>query len=108
MTKNETEQRPVNRTTFEYSESVQEVACGKFRYQQDEAADAYGLGWLCLTTVMGLLSAGVAVFASILPLSNGMQYFSLSICVATFLLSVIGLVLFFERPMKEDLHHGHR
>ena len=108
MTKNETEQRPVKRTTFEHSESVQEVACVKFRYQQDEAADAYGLGWLCLTTAMGLLSAGAAVFATILPLSNGMRYFSLSICVATFLLSAIGLALFFERPMKEDLHHGHR
>ena len=108
MTKKEKEQRPVNRTTFEHSESVQEVAGVKFRCQQDEAADAYGLGWLCLTTAMGLLSAGAAVFTTILPLSNGLRYFSLSICVSTLLLSTIGLVLFFKRPMKEDLHHGHR
>jgi hypothetical protein len=96
MTKNETERRGG-------AEPPPQV-----HSREDEAADAYGVGWLCFTTAMGLGLAVAAVFTTILPLSTGWRYLWSCACVATFLLSAVGLVLFFERPMKGDLHHGHR
>ena len=96
MTKNETERR------------VDTEPPPHVHSREDEAADAYGLGWLCFTTVMGLASYMAALFSALLSLSGGLQYFGLAVCVGTFLLSAIGLARFFERPMKGDLHHGDR
>ena len=76
--------------------------------REDEAADAYGLGWLCFTAAMGLGSALAAVFTTMLPLSTGWRYLWLCACLAAILLSGVGLIHFFERPTKGDLHHGHR
>jgi hypothetical protein len=52
MTKNETERRGG-------AEPPPQV-----HSREDEAADAYGLGWLCFTTAMGLGLAVVAVFTN--------------------------------------------
>jgi hypothetical protein len=65
-------------------------------------ADAYGLGQLCFATAMGLASAVAAMFTTMLPLSAGWQYFWLAVCVAAFLLAVIAVVLFFQRPGRES------
>jgi hypothetical protein len=64
--------------------------------------DTYGLGKLCFATAMGLASAIAAVFTTMLPLSVGWRYFWLAVCVASFVLAVIGVVLFSQRPTPES------
>jgi CHASE2 domain-containing sensor protein len=62
--------------------------------------DGYGIGKLCFATAMGLISYVAAVFTTTLPLSLTWRYLWLAVCVACFLLAVIGVVLFFQRPAE--------
>ena len=64
--------------------------------------DRYGLGKLCFATAMGLAAAIAAVFTAMLPLSAGWRYFWLAVCVAGFVLAMIGVVLFSRRPTPES------
>jgi hypothetical protein len=64
--------------------------------------DNYGLSKLCFATVMGLAAAIAAVFTTMLPLSPGWRYFWLAICVACFVLAMIGVVLFSRRPTPQS------
>jgi len=66
-----------------------------------KAEDSYGLSKLCFATAMGLAAAIAAVFTSMLPLSSGWRYFWLAVCVASFVLAMIGVVLFSRRPTPE-------
>jgi uncharacterized protein involved in exopolysaccharide biosynthesis len=52
--------------------------------------------------MMGLAAAVAAVFTTMLPLPVGWRYFWLAVCVASFLLAVIGVVLFSQRPKLES------
>jgi|ERR1700730_6654691 hypothetical protein len=64
--------------------------------------DRYGLGTLCFATAMGLVSAIAGVFTNMLPLSVGWRYFWLAVCVACFVLAVIGVVLFSRHPIPKS------
>jgi hypothetical protein len=63
-----------------------------------KAEDSYGLGKLGFTTAMGLAAFVAAEFTTMLPLSFAWRYFWLAVCVVSFLLAVIGVALFFQRP----------
>jgi hypothetical protein len=66
-----------------------------------KAEDAYGLAQLCFATAMGLTSAIAAIFTTMLPLSVGLRYFWLAVCVVTFLLAIVAVALFFQRPITK-------
>ena len=59
-----------------------------------EPREERSIALLCFTTINGLLSFVAAMFTTMLPLSAGWRYFWLIICLATFGLSLIGVVLF--------------
>jgi hypothetical protein len=59
-----------------------------------ETGEERSIALLCFTTINGLLSFVAAMFTTMLPLSVGWRYSWLFICLATFGLSLIGLVLF--------------
>jgi hypothetical protein len=59
-----------------------------------EVKEDHSLALLCFTTANGLLSFVAAMFTTMLPLSAGWRYFWLVICLVTFGLSVVGMVLF--------------
>jgi hypothetical protein len=67
-----------------------------------KAEDSYGLSKLCFATVMGLAAAIAAVFTTMLPLPTGWRYFWLAVCVASFVLAMIGVVLFSQRPTLQS------
>jgi hypothetical protein len=67
-----------------------------------KAEDSHGLSKLCFATAMGLAAAIAAVFTTMLPLSPGWRYFWLAVCVASFVLAMIGVVLFSQRPTPES------
>ena len=67
-----------------------------------KAEDSYGLSKLCFATVMGLAAAIAAVFTTMLPLSAGWRYFWLAVCVGSFVLAMIGVVLFSQRPTPQS------
>jgi hypothetical protein len=62
-----------------------------------ETVDDYAFATLCFTTVMGLVAFIAAMFTTMLPLPDTWRYFWLASCVVTFALSVIGVVLLFQR-----------
>jgi len=62
-----------------------------------ETPDDYAFATLCFTTVMGLLAIVAAMFTTMLPLPDTWRYFWLAVCVVSFVLTVIGIVLFFRR-----------
>jgi hypothetical protein len=68
-----------------------------------KAEDSYGLSKLCFATAMGLAAAIAAVFTTMLPLSSGWRYFWLAVCVASFVLAMMGVVFFFQRPTPESV-----
>jgi hypothetical protein len=59
-----------------------------------EVSEEHSLALLCFTTANGWLSFIAAMFTTMLTLSAGWRYFWLAICLATFGLSLIGIVLF--------------
>jgi membrane protein implicated in regulation of membrane protease activity len=65
-----------------------------------KAEDGYRIGKLCFATTMGLMAFVAAVFTTTLPLSLGWRYLWLAVCVASFLLAMIGVVLFSRRPAE--------
>jgi hypothetical protein len=65
-----------------------------------KAEDGYGITKLCFATAMGLMAFVAAVFTTMLPLSLGWRYLWLAVCVACFLLAVIGVILFFQPPAE--------
>ncbi|HEX3446138.1 MAG TPA: hypothetical protein VHS80_15575 [Chthoniobacterales bacterium] len=65
-----------------------------------KAEDGYGIAKLCFATAMGLVAFIAAVFTTTLPLSLGWRYLWLAVCVACFLLAMIGVVLFSQRPAE--------
>ena len=67
-----------------------------------KAEDRYALSKLCFATAMGLAAAIAAVLTTMLPLSVGWRYFWLAVCVASFLLAMIGVVLFSQRPTLDS------
>jgi membrane protein implicated in regulation of membrane protease activity len=67
-----------------------------------KAEDGYGIDKLCFATVMGLIAFVAAVFTTTLPLSAGWRYLWLSVCVASFLLAMTGVVLFSQRPAERQ------
>jgi hypothetical protein len=62
-----------------------------------ETVDDYAFATLCFTTVMGLVAFIAAMFTTMLSLPDTWRYFCLAICVVTFALSAIGVVLLFQR-----------
>ena len=59
-----------------------------------ELSEKHSLALLCFTTANGLLSFVVAMFTTMLTLSASWRYFWLVICLVTFGLSLVGMVLF--------------
>jgi hypothetical protein len=59
-----------------------------------EVSEEHSLALLCFTTANGLLSFIAAMFTTMLTLSAGWRYFWLVICLVTFGLSLVGIVLF--------------
>jgi hypothetical protein len=59
-----------------------------------ELSEKHPLALMCFFTANGLLSFIAAMFTTMLTLSAGWRYFWLVICLATFGLSLIGIVLF--------------
>jgi hypothetical protein len=72
-----------------------------------ETGEGRSIALLCFTTINGFLSFVAATFTTMLPLSAGWRYFWLFICLATFGLSLIGLVLFcqsYKRKQPGDVY----
>jgi len=70
-----------------------------------ETVDDYAFATLCFTTGMGLLAFVAAMFTTMLPLPYTWRSFWLAICVITFALSLIGIVLLFQRnraPQRKE------
>jgi membrane protein implicated in regulation of membrane protease activity len=67
-----------------------------------KAEESYGLGKLCFATAMGLAAAVAAVFTTMLPMAVGWRYVWLTVCVASFLLAMVAVVLFSQRPKPES------
>jgi hypothetical protein len=67
-----------------------------------KAEEEYGLGKLCFSGLMGLVAAIAAVCTTMLSFSVGWRYFWLAVCIGGFLLAVLGVVLFFQRPKLQS------
>jgi hypothetical protein len=68
-----------------------------------KAEESHGFGKLCFATPMGLAAFVAAVFTTMLAMAVGWRFFWLTVCVASFLLAMIGVVLFSQRPKPESL-----
>jgi hypothetical protein len=62
-----------------------------------ETVDDYAFATLCFTTGMGLVTFIAAMFTAMLHLADTWRYFWLAICVVTFALSIIDIVLLFPK-----------
>jgi VIT1/CCC1 family predicted Fe2+/Mn2+ transporter len=65
------------------------------------SSERLSLARLCIATLFGLLFAVAAVFTTMLPLSDGWRIFWLVICLCTFALALISIVLF-QRGYKKE------
>jgi hypothetical protein len=61
-----------------------------------EMPDDYAFAMLFFTTLMGLVAFVAAMFTTMLPLPDFWRYFWLAVCIVSFGLSVVGIVLLFR------------
>jgi hypothetical protein len=61
-----------------------------------EMPDDYALVMLLFTTLTGLAAIVAAMFTTMLPLPDFWRYFWLAVCIVSFGLCVVGIVLLFR------------